>query len=98
MWEFPGGKLLTGESLFDGARRELGEELDLAVRAVGEERFVARDPASPFEIHFVDVEVQGDPAPTEHSEIGWFSPAELARLPLAPADLSFVREGLARSE
>jgi mutator protein MutT len=93
LWEFPGGKLRAGESLLEGARREFGEELGLTVTALGPERFIARDPGARFEIHFVEVQVEGEPLPTEHTEIGWFTRTELARLSLAPADARFVREG-----
>jgi 8-oxo-dGTP pyrophosphatase MutT (NUDIX family) len=97
MWEFPGGKLLPGESLLDGARRELREELGLGVSTIRAERFLARDPGSPFEIHFVEVAVEGVPNPTEHPEVAWFTPAELAGLTLAPADARFVRDALPSS-
>lgn len=95
LWEFPGGKLHDGEDLLGAARRELGEELALGVRRVGRELFRSRDPGSPFLIRFVEVVVEGTPRPLEHSEVGWFSPAELAELELAPADALFVRDALA---
>lgn len=95
MWEFPGGKLLAGESLLDAARRELGEELGLEVTGLGRELFRTRDPGSPFEIRFVEVSVRGAPRATEHTELGWFTAGELAAIPLAPADARFVREGTA---
>ena len=90
MWEFPGGKLDEGETLASAARRELREELDLEVVAVGETRLVVRDPGSPFAIHFVEVEVQGTPIPHEHAELRWCSPEELTGMRLAPADLHFA--------
>jgi len=42
-------------------------------------------------IHFVEVETEGEPVALEHSEVGWFTAAELEGLPLAPADAQFVR-------
>ncbi len=94
LWEFPGGKLHDGEDLLAAARRELGEELALVVRGVGRELFRSRDPGSTFLIRFVEVAVEGTPRPLEHSEVRWFSPAELVRLELAPADALFVRDAL----
>jgi len=91
LWEFPGGKLNPGETLLDGARRELSEELSLAVTRVGEPLYTGRDASSPFEILFVRVDVEGDPVAIEHSAIGWFTPAELSGMHLAPSDARFVR-------
>jgi 8-oxo-dGTP pyrophosphatase MutT (NUDIX family) len=95
LWEFPGGKLLVGEDLAAAAARELREELGLELCGVGAILFDAADPGSPFLIRFLEVEVEGSPVPREHDAVGWFTPAELGRLPLAPSDARFVRERLA---
>ncbi len=90
LWEFPGGKVHDGEDLAAAVRRELAEELELAVTGVGDALFEAADPRSPFRIIFVPVETEGDPVPHEHDQVRWCAPAELARLPMAPADAAFV--------
>jgi 8-oxo-dGTP diphosphatase len=90
----PGGKLEPGESDLDAARREMREELDLDVTAVGRERLAVHDPGSPFLIAFIDVAVQGTPTCHEHMELRWCTPAELQLLPLAPSDGRFVAEVL----
>lgn len=90
LWEFPGGKVREGESRLDAVRRELVEELDLQVRALGRVLFSARDEGAPFLIDFVEAEVEGDPVPHEHSEIAWLDTSELGGVPLAPADARFV--------
>ncbi len=91
LWEFPGGKIQAGETTFDAARRELAEELALDVAKEGATLHTVRDQGAPFVIHFVEIEVSGEPTPLEHDALGWFTPDELARLPLAPADAAFVR-------
>lgn len=94
LWEFPGGKVAAGESALDAARRELAEELRLEATGVGALLDSVRDGDAPFVIEFVEVAVAGEPTALEHSEVGWFGVEELAELPLAPADRSFVERTL----
>jgi len=91
LWEFPGGKVLEGESHLDATRRELAEELGLDVVALGALLYSARDPGSRYRIDFVEVETHGEPSALEHARVAWHDPAELRALALAPADAAFVR-------
>lgn len=91
LWEFPGGKIDDGESVADAVRRELDEELGLAVRHVGERLHHVDDPGGIFAILFHRVQASGKPSAVEHDEVGWFTVNELDRMPLAPADAAFVR-------
>jgi 8-oxo-dGTP diphosphatase len=91
LWEFPGGKVLEGESMLDAAARELDEELGLAVVSLGRRLFTVEDAGSPFVIEFYETDASGSPRALEHTELGWFTVAELAGMDLAPADARFVR-------
>ena len=91
-WEFPGGKLEKGESLLDAAKRELLEELDLTVTAIGQLRFSVLDEASGFQINFVDVIAAGEPKLIEHIELGWYSKDKILDLDLAPSDRAFAEQ------
>lgn len=91
LWEFPGGKLLAGESLSDAARRELAEELGVNLLAIGDVRLTVPDVGSPYVIQFVDAEIEGDPTPREHEAVGWHTARELSAMPLAPSDAELAR-------
>jgi acetyl-CoA carboxylase carboxyl transferase subunit beta len=75
-----------GESPAAAAAREVTEETGLVV-AVGREWLVLERPAGPdavFEIHDFVAEPVGGAlcAGDDAADVGWFTPAELARLPL----------------
>jgi 8-oxo-dGTP diphosphatase len=91
LWEFPGGKVETGESLLQAAQRELEEELELQATSVGELLFECRDPGSAFVIQFVEVAIVGEPVAVEHDEVRWVTLDQAEMLELAPADSAFVR-------
>lgn len=93
-WEFPGGKVLDGESARRALERELREELAVGVTRVGPSLFEARDPGTPYVIRFLSASVAGEPRAREHAEIRWVDADELRRLELCPSDAAFVREAL----
>ena len=90
LWEFPGGKLLDGETLGEAVRREMAEELSLEVTALG--RYLGRhaDPGAAFVIHFVEVQVSGEPVSVEHELVAWAPESSLLDYELAPGDRAFV--------
>ena len=90
LWEFPGGKLEEGETLFQAAQRELLEELALEVIDVGAVLYADSDAGSPFIIEFVKVDALGDAKLLEHHELRWVDKNELLSLALAPTDLRFA--------
>lgn len=94
LWEFPGGKLEAGESIADGLRRELREELDVHLESVGRRLLSVCDPGSEFRIEFIEVSFSGEPRCIEHQGLAWLSPTELRAVPLAPSDRVFVDRAL----
>jgi 8-oxo-dGTP diphosphatase len=88
-WEFPGGKIVSGESPAEGLRREIREELGLEVRP-GQQLppHTHHYPALTVTLHpFICTISGGEPVLHEHAAIIWLPPAELASLDWAEADL-----------
>ena len=100
VWDLFGGHVESGESLEDALRREVHEELGVELdsfRLFG----TVHDPAEQADIHvFVVTAWRGEPinaAPQEHTEIGWFSAAELPPSPGLDAYRDLVVGAITRS-
>lgn len=90
LWEFPGGKIEPGESIFEAANRELMEELDVSAVSVADPIYSVHEDGSPFVINFVPSEIAGEPTCLEHADVRWASLEEIQQLDLAPSDRRFV--------
>lgn len=92
MWEFPGGKLEPGESPEACLRRELLEEMGIAIEpyayfGVNEHDYGA------VTIRLIAYRarfVSGEIVLTDHDEYRWVSAAELGEYRFAPADVPFL--------
>lgn len=91
-WEFPGGKCEPGESYGACLIRELREELGVDV-VVGAEMHatVHAYPDRQVELHFLQCELCGDPAPEQGQAMQWVRRHELAALRFPPADEELIR-------
>jgi len=93
MWEFPGGKVETGESLEACLRREIREELGMDVR-IGEPFGVYRHAYTHFRItlHAFLCDPDGaQPQPREAAELAWVAPSELEAYPMGKVDRQIAR-------
>ncbi|HEV2212226.1 MAG TPA: 8-oxo-dGTP diphosphatase MutT, partial [Gammaproteobacteria bacterium] len=91
-WEFPGGKLEPGEPAASALKRELEEELGIAVQ--GAHRLLHLSHAYPERRVHLDVwrvaRYSGTPASHEGQRLAWVAPAELLSWKLLPADAPIV--------
>ena len=97
-WEFPGGKIKSGESPEACLHRELNEELGIAV-SVREALAPAthRYPTFTVTLHpFRCALESGTLTLHEHAAVLWLAPEELLTLDWAEADLPVIEAYLAR--
>jgi len=91
-WEFPGGKVESGESHSQALEREIDEELGLGIQA-GEHIITVEHRYATFSISlhaYQTTILSGEPHCTEHQSVRWLRVDDLRTLHWAPADLPIV--------
>ena len=92
MWEFPGGKIVPGESACDALARELAEELGIEVTACStfmNLRHEYRDRLVSIEFFLVS-EWNREPTGREGQALRWVERHRLGAEELLPADMPVV--------
>lgn len=95
LWEFPGGKIETGETPIEALKRELKEELKIKVDV---DPVVFEETAHLYEFGevvlttFICYLTKGKPVLTEHHQVKWLHPEKLNQLTWAPADIPAVQK------
>lgn len=99
LWEFPGGKRESGETLEACLKRELREELGIEVSVGRQVEFIPYDYGTHrVVVHFFDcILLDGTPQPLGCQDLRWVLPAELSSYRFPPADTHLLarleREG-----
>lgn len=93
MWEFPGGKLESGEAPLAGLTRELHEELGITLQRA--------EPLIRVPCHYIERELlldtwqtdqwEGVPQSLEGQALQWVAPAQVDPAILAPADRAILQ-------
>ncbi|MBP1933241.1 8-oxo-dGTP diphosphatase MutT [Ammoniphilus resinae] len=94
LWEFPGGKIETGEKPEDTLVREIQEELGCVIEVY--EKIEDINHEYPFAIiHLITFKtkvVDGIPQAKEHAKIEWVPLEKLSLLEWAPADVPTINK------
>jgi 8-oxo-dGTP diphosphatase len=92
LWEFPGGKVLDGESPAAALQRELCEELGVEARTGTPITFaVHEEEGLRIVLLFFEARIiSGEPRPREGQQLAWVAGSDLGRFPTPPADAALV--------
>ena len=89
-WEFPGGKVETGEAILDALKREFAEEI--GVRIISAEPWCGVEhvyPHAHVRLHFfISREWQGEPRALEGQQLAWQGQLQLE--PILPATIPLL--------
>lgn len=91
-WEFPGGKIESGETPEECLIREIGEELSILISVddfVQENLHDYGDKLVLLKAYRCTY-ISGDVALIDHDDAQWVLPEQLNQYRLAPADIPFV--------
>ena len=91
-WEFPGGKIESGESPEQALKREILEELAAEI-SVGRKIMTVEYDYPTFHLSmdcFLCSLIRGEPELLEHEAAKWLSRSELDSVPWLPADREVV--------
>lgn len=92
LWEFPGGKIEPGETVEDCIRREIREELGIAIE-VGDRLMTIDHTYSHFRVTlnvFHCRHLSGTPQPIECDEVRWVTLEELNHYPFPKANTQII--------
>ena len=93
-WEFPGGKIESGENREHALRREIREELDVEIEIL--EYFMTVEHTYPdfhLVMHAYTCSIaKGEPVLKEHVALKWLRVEELDQLDWAAADIPIVEK------
>ncbi len=91
-WEFPGGKMNSGESIEDALKRELKEELNIEISASKPfDDLTYTYPQQKVKLHFFLVtEFSRKPEGKEGQKIEWISVKNLSQLDMLHANKNIV--------